>query len=245
MSGGEGGGVRYNDRVLVLGDTGAGKSELINFYWELFRCQRLLLDSKDEFSVPDLTADVERDGQHPNLKPTRNVDDVDWSAPVIHYIPSHDSGKAGLVEMDDLFRAAYDSPHPLIVASHEVSDVCQYNANRTPPGFDTYVSKGRVRGKGLLAGSQLPVHMPIRAKALNQHVFVVVPRFIRTDDMREVSKMCGAEEREFSGQLDQMHEALGDHSFVHFDRRSRETVANLPLDDAARARITITRRDDA
>lgn len=238
-------GVRYNDRVLILGDTGAGKSELINFYWELFNCQRLLLDSKDEFSVPDLQAEPERDGKYPNLKPARDVDSIDWDAPTIHYIPRHVAGKAGLQEMDDLFWAAYESPQPLLMAVHEVSDVCHYNAHKTPEGFDTYVSKGRVRGKGMLAGSQLPVHMPIRAKTLNQHVFVMVPRFIREDDMKAIAKMVGADDKVFADQLDQLHDQLGDHAFAHFDRRTRETVANLPLSEQARARITITRRDDA
>jgi hypothetical protein len=239
-----GGQIVYNDRVLVLGDTGAGKSEFINFGWSLFQCQRLLLDTKDEFSVPDLTAEPDRDGKHPNIKPVRNVEDIDWSAPVIHYIPS-EMGSAGVKEMDDLFRAAFHSPHALIVFVHEISDVCQYSTIKTPPHFDRYVAQGRVHAKGLWSGSQLPVDIPKRSKTLAQHIVVLVPAFDRPQDSKAIAEMIAMREQDADRLLREMHETLGDYSFVHYVKGPTPTTCNRPLSEDARRRITITRRADA
>jgi len=42
----EGGGVRYHERAFFAGPTESGKSELLNFVFSGFRCQRLLYDTK-------------------------------------------------------------------------------------------------------------------------------------------------------------------------------------------------------
>lgn len=227
-------GLRYNDRVVVYGDTGAGKSELINFLWEGFRCQRILADTKDEFSVPNPARPEEM------LQPVHDPGDVDWRAPVIHYVPSTDEPE----EMGELFELAYRMPGARVVAVHELSDVCGFNANKTPGSFNSYVSKGRAHGKGLLGGSQLPVNMPTRAATLAQHIMVAVPRFVREDDMRAIAKAVGQETDVLNRQLDELHATFGDHAYVWFNRRARTLSACRPLSEAHRSRITIRRRVD-
>jgi energy-coupling factor transporter ATP-binding protein EcfA2 len=236
--------IKYNDRVLVLGDTGAGKSELLNWLFAQLRNQRLLLDTKDEFSVPDITAEPE-DGKYPTLKPTRNVEDIDWSQPIIHYIPTAVDRKGGLAEMEALFTACFHSPHPLTVFTHEVSDVCQYQTNATPPSFDRYVAQGRVHGKGIVAGTQLPVDIPKRIKALSQHIIVLVPAFDRPEDRKAVANLIAMGEQDGHRVLETLHQEMGDFAFVHYRKGPHPTTANLPLSEAARATVTITRRADA
>ena len=63
-------GIRWHDRVFVVGGTGSGKSELLNYLFSGMSCQKMLLDTKPEFYIPDV-APVSRPG------------DIDWSAPVI------------------------------------------------------------------------------------------------------------------------------------------------------------------
>jgi hypothetical protein len=244
-------GIRYNDRVLFLGDTGAGKSELINFWWEQFRCQRLLFDSKDEFSIPDprherpIPSGASYDelvaAGVPFLDPVSELDGIDWSAPLIHYVPATEE----VPEVDALFRAAYARKGALVIAAHEASDLCEYQANKTPSGFNAYVSKGRVRGKGLLLGSQLPVNLPVRGKTLNQHVMVSVPRFTRSDDLKAVAQAVGQDWQQFAAACDELHGTAGDYAYWWFNRRTRELRPCVPLNDACRARIRIVRRDDA
>ena len=45
--------IRFNDRVLALGSTGSGKSELLNVLFSRMRggAQRLLVDTKREFAI--------------------------------------------------------------------------------------------------------------------------------------------------------------------------------------------------
>ncbi len=49
------GGIRFNDRTIILGRSGSGKSELANYIATKPRCQILLYDTKDEFTVPGIT----------------------------------------------------------------------------------------------------------------------------------------------------------------------------------------------
>jgi energy-coupling factor transporter ATP-binding protein EcfA2 len=98
------GGIVHHDRVFIAGRTGSGKSELINVLFSGFACQRLLVDTKDEFDIPG----VER---------VRDVAAIDWSEPIIHYVDS--SSQAG--EFDELFEACLRRRH-LVVAVHELAE---------------------------------------------------------------------------------------------------------------------------
>src|SRR4051812_32409210 len=132
--------VAYNDRVLVLGSTGSGKSEVLNYLSAMLRCQRLLLDTKDEFVVP-------------GVEPVSSVDAIDWSQRTVHVRPpatvhptctskTNPEPHCGRC-FDCYFKAAYYAPNALVVVVHELGDVCDYNAGRTPKWFNSYVSKGR------------------------------------------------------------------------------------------------------
>lgn len=232
-------GLRYNDRVLILGSTGSGKSELINLMAMDLRVQRILIDTKDEFSVPD--------GDGGFVEPARDVEDLDWQLPILHYVPATDD----VDEMQELFGALYRR-RQLVAIVHELSDVCGYQAARTPPAFNSYVSKGRVRGLGIVGGSQLPVHIPVRMRTESDHVFAFVPRFLRKSDHDAIAEAMGQDPRELETMFDEVQEQLGHetpdgklYSFLWFTRRSRKLVACPPLNEQTRSRITIVRRDDA
>jgi DNA helicase HerA-like ATPase len=217
--------IRFNDRVLVLGSTGSGKSELLNVIFSRMRggAQRLLVDTKREFAIE-------------GVEPASEVDAIDWSRPIIHY---QDRGE-GADEMQELFAACY-ARRRLMVAVHELSDVCAFRAARTPPAFDSYVSKGRALGLGLLAGSQRPFDIPMRAKTEADHVFAFVPRFQLEQDHRAAAITLGADPAMLARQLDEVQETLGEHAFVHFDRRDRVLEACQPLSEAERAGIIVSR----
>jgi len=219
----QGSGVSYNDRTLVLGFSGSGKSELTNHHFSAIRCQRLLVDTKDEWVVDG----VER---------VAEVASIDWSAPLIHFSPIDND----LDAFDELFRLAYRRRH-LVVCVHELGDLCDFRAHATPAGVRTYLSKGRAHGLGLLGASQRPVEMPKRALTEAQHVFVLVPRMSGAD-LDAIGQMVDRPGSEVGELVDQAHEQLGDHSFLWFNRWTRELVACKPLGEDARRKTIVRKR---
>jgi hypothetical protein len=211
--------VRFNDRALFVGSTGSGKSELINWLFAGMRCQRLLLDSKDEFAVP-------------GVDPVRDVDAIDWSQRTVHFATAP---TAGPDDYDAVFRACYHR-HNLVVAVHELADVCDFTPNRTPRWFNAYVSKGRARGLGLLAGTQRPVQIPVRARTENEHVFMVGEQLMG-DDHAAVASAMGQSPRELAQLVDNVQAQLGGepdeqgrrHAYLWFQRARRQIVACPPL----------------
>jgi hypothetical protein len=215
----------YNDRALLIGSTGSGKSELLNWLFAGVRCQRLLLDSKDEFRV--------RDEHGAEVEPVDEVDAIDWTERTVHF---KTSPIADVDEFDALFERCF-ARRNLVVVVHELADVCAFSPNRTPRWFNAYLSKGRSRGLGLFAGTQRPVQIPVRARTENQHVFMVGERLLDADDHRAVAQAMGQPPRELAELIDRVQDKLGGepdahgrtHAYLWFQRASRRIIACPPL----------------
>lgn len=215
--------VRYNQRVLALGMTRSGKSELLNVLFSRVRCQRLLVDTKDEFAIA-------------GVEPARAVAEIDWSQPVIHYIDS--TGQPA--EFGELFSACFTRRH-LVVAVHELADLCAHSPGRTPPEVLGYINKGAAHGLGLLGASQRPVNVPPHARTEAAHVFVFVPG-LSPADHRTVAETMGISPDELTREIAQLQEQHGEHAFLWWDRGTREISYWPPLPEQLRKGTTITRR---
>lgn len=217
--------IRFNDRVLVLGSSQSGKSELLNLLFSRASggAQRVLVDTKSEFAIAGVEA-------------AHEVDAIDWSAPIVHY---QDHG-GGAEEMQELFAAIF-ARRRIVAVVHEASDVCDFSAGRTPPAFNAICSKGAALGVGLWCGSQRPFEIPSRAKSEPLHVFVFAPRFLLEQDLKAAALTIGRDWRELGTMLDQVRAELGDHAFLHFDRRDGVLEACAPLSEAERSAIIISR----
>lgn len=217
-------GINYNDRVLIIGQTGAGKSELINHVFTVLRCQRLLFDTKDEWEVRGVT-------------PARSSAEIDWRAPVIHYQPAVDD----LADFDRVFKAAM-SRGKLSICVHELGDLCEFTSARTPRSVNAYLSKGRAHGRGLIGGSQRPVEMPKRAKTEVQHVFYCGPR-LDEEDMRTVAKVAGITSvADLERRVDEHLASHGKYAFWWINRITRELTPCEPLPESLRRRSIVARR---
>lgn len=222
--------VHHNDRALVLGSTGSGKSEVLNYLASLLRCQWVLVDTKHEFAIDGV--DVVSD-----------VGDIDWGRRVVHYRDL----TGDPAEFDELFEACYRR-HNMVVVVHELGDLCGYNANRTPRWVNTYLSKGRARGLGLYGGSQRPVSIPTRAKTESEHVFMVGERFLTEDDHAAVAQAMGQSRPELARLVDKTQDELGEpdergrrHAYLWFDRGRRRLIACPQLPNEHR-RVILVRR---
>lgn len=214
--------IAYNDRVFVAGPTGSGKSELLNAQFSQVRCQRLLYDTKDEFSIRDVDAVTDPAA-------------IDWNQPTIHV-----RGQGGPDEAEELF-AHCNRRRRIVVCVHELGDICDDTPSRIVGAFQQYVRKGRAHGRGLLGGSQRPVGMPRVARTEAQHIFYVLPR-LDPEDHKIVARMTEA-----GGRLEPAlahAEALspdGRHGFVWYDKQQRTARASGPLPEHVRKRSVVSR----
>jgi len=210
-------GIRFTDRVFVGGMNGAGKSGVINHLAGLYRCQVLLYDTKDEFTVPGVEA-VHRPEQ------------IDWDQRVIHLID--DNGD--LADTDRLFKTAWQRKvgrtghhYGLVVVVHELGDLCSDQPGRTPQWFSNYVRKGRAHGLGLLCGSQRPRNIPRVARSEARHVFSMA-RGYDPEDLPVMAALHQMNVRELERALDQAH-ANSEYAYVWTDRVNRATVIRPAL----------------
>lgn len=217
--------IRFNDRVFVLGYTGSGKSELISSLMMPFigGPQVVLIDTKPEFSIPDVT-------------PVSDPAEIDWKQPIVHV----QLEAPEVHEIDRLFKALRQRRRCLAVV-HELSDLCEYSANKTPPVVSAYASKGRVFGLGLIGGTQRPVGVPKRLFTDADHVFVFATGFPEPSDRKAAATAAGLPERELEAKLGELQDKCGPHAFLHIDRRDRTVTPHAPLTDAERRAILVQR----
>lgn len=223
-------GVRWHQRVFVAGYTGSGKSGLLNHLASHLHNQVLLLDTKPEFVVDDVEA-------------VHDVEAIDWSAPLIHYIPRTRTALAEeLDDYDRLFHAALRRRN-LTIVCHELADLCADQPNRTPAGVRAYLRKGNIYGNGLFGASQRPVGMPRQARTEAQHVFAMVPA-LDPEDHAIVAKLAQLSKDELYEHLQRAQRVspTGRHSFVWVDRDARTVRISEPLPDRLRAASPIRQR---
>lgn len=216
-------GIAWNDRTFCVGYTGSGKSELLNHLFSAQRCQRVLVDTKDEFSIE-------------GVEPVHDAGDIDWSAPLIHF-----SSEAGdLDDFDRLFRACY-ARRNLSMCVHELADLCEDQPGAAPRWVRAYLRKGRAHGLGLLGGTQRPVGMPRVSRTEAQHIFAFAPR-LDPDDLPVVARMMHLAPAELEGALRSAHAAHGDHAFLWYDVPAAQLTVCPPLPARARAQTIVSRR---
>ena len=220
-------GIAYNGRSLAVGQTGSGKSELLNVQFSAMRCQRVLYDSKHEFTIP-------------GVAPADSVTAIDWREPIVHFRPGEDTRG----DAQALFSAAFDRPGALVVCVHELGDLCDYNANGAPSAVRRYLVQGRARGKGLLGGTQRPVGLPKQGYTESGDFFIFVPRLSDVDHVT-IAREIGVPPDAFGQHIDEVHRVQGDHAFLRFSRRTRQLTICPPLPGHVRKRSIVNRTHDA
>ncbi len=220
-------GVRWHDRVFVVGSTGSGKSEVLNHMFSGLRNQRMLLDTKPEFYIP-------------GVEPVSRPGDIRWDEPIIHYRDLASS----LEDYDEIF---YEAHHrrDFTICCHEFADLCNDEPSKTPEWVRKSLRKGNVFGNGLLGGTQRPVGMPRQCRTEAQHVIHMVPA-LDPEDEEVVAKMMGCTVRELHALLEEATNASpsGQFSGVWYDRRARQMQIIPPLPDSVRAQIVVRRAVD-
>lgn len=216
-------GMLYNERAAVIGKTRSGKSELLNVQFSALACQRVLIDTKDEFAI---------DGVEPVSDPAA----IDWDERTIHYV---DSG-GGAEEFDELF-AALGRRRRIVVCVHELADLCEHRPGKTGRWVSGYFTKGGAHGRGALCGTQRPVNVPPVALTEADHMFYVVPRLAKRSDHQALADALDLNADELAGELTTLHREKGPHSYLWWNRREQQLTAWDPLPEQLRARNIVAR----
>jgi hypothetical protein len=202
--------------------TQSGKSELLNHLASAFRWQRVLVDTKDEWTVP-------------GVEPVHDVAAIDWREPIVHY-RNRGTGPQELGELFDVL----NQRRRVIAVVHELLDLCDGHPSKTPRSVLQYLTKGAAHGRGFLGGSQRPVMVPSHARTEAAHIFIFTPR-LTPDDLKPIARELGTSFEQLARDLDEVQRELGDHAFVWFNRRTRDLSACEPLDDATRSHTIVHR----
>jgi hypothetical protein len=215
-------GYNWHQRAFVVGETGSGKSEVLNLMFSQLRNQRLLLDTKPEFLIPDVPV-------------VHQVDDIDWDQPIIHYRPSTGT----LEEIDELFYDCYHRRN-LTICCHELGDLCEDQPGRATTYTRKYIRGGNIFGNGLLAGSQRLVCIPRQARTESQHVIHMVPG-LDPDDHKIAASMMRVNTLELDRLLAEAQQLAPKHSAIWFEKQTRELRLVPPLPEHLRRQIIVRR----
>lgn len=218
-------------RLIVVGSTTSGKSELVNTLWSQLRCQRLLIDIKDEFALPDPAGEAE-------LTPAYTVESIDWSAPLIHVVPRNWTP----ADFDALFEAANQRRH-ISIAVHEFGYVCDFKPGLVGRNVHTYISQGAAHGRGLMAATQRPVCFPVSGLTEAQHVVAIGPPPVKPDDTAALADGMRLGRHELAAELAELEASHGKYSFLWFDREHDGALTSWgPLPAEWRAQSIVRRR---
>lgn len=222
------GGIRFTDRCIVFGRSGSGKSTLTNHLSAVPRCQVLLYDTKDEFSIP-------------GVNPVYDPREIRWNERVIHVIDD----SCELADVGRLFQLCWDrkvgrtgQAYGLVVVVHELGDLCLDTPQKTPRPVINYIKKGRTHGLGLVGASQRPVNIPKSARTEVQHVFTFAGG-LDPDDLPVAAKMHRMSVPEFESALEQAR-GIGEHAYIWGDIRAGRNSIRPPLPEHLRKRTLAT-----
>jgi hypothetical protein len=223
----------YNDRMYALGYSTSGKSELLNVIFSGLRCQRLLIDNKPEFTIPE-------------LEPVHTPEAIDWTQPLIHYQPAPGSDHT---QYEEIFAAAF-TRRGLCACVHEFGALVAYNANRAGPYLISYLSQGARLGLGGLFGAQRLAYVPVPGKTEANHVTMFVPQLALKDDNDAAAELFSPVDgaplsrQELLAELAELQRESGPYSFLWKDR-SAQTLTSFPaLPHNLRSQSIVNRLDE-
>lgn len=201
-----------NDRLLYVGSTRSGKSTVAMYHFAQFKVQRVLIDPKGEWelegavtvrSPAELAAALER-------------------APLIRYVPSHDTPEEWEAVYGLLFEHGRRSRRGLFVLTDETDSVG--TANKYPRGLRLIEKQGAALGIGHAKLAQRPVEIPRPTVTEATHIFVFAPPLL-TDDLDTIARQLRISAPELADEL----AGYPPHGFLWFDRRGDALTPCPPL----------------
>lgn len=201
--------IRLGQRVLAVGNTGEGKSEVLGHLFSIYGGQRLLVDVNDHYRLgPAAIAE--------GALEVEDVRAIDWRYRTIRYVPR----RLDRHEFDDLYAAIFARGR-LFVWLDEAEDAAPVHA--PPAWLRKTVKQGR---KFLIthgAATQRPAG--VERSIINQSEHAFVFRMVDPDDLATLGVRLGMRVRELADAL----AALPQHGYLRHTIGQRQIVAMPPL----------------
>lgn len=203
--------VRLRDRVLIVGQTGMGKSTLAMF---LARCLQ---------PVRTVVIDPKWDYDFPGIEPVRSADALDMRPGWIHYVPEDADDRD---ELERFYARVWRTPGSLLLLDDEFAETS--DSNWAAKSFTSQVRLGRKKDKGVIACTQrlAECHPIMRSQA--DHIFIVVPA-PPDIDLRMLAGSMGKEWAIVKSELEAIEAEKGLYSHLWFTREGLELRRCEPL----------------
>lgn len=203
--------IRHNDRVLIVGTNGSGKTVLArHLFAQMTRTRRTLVDPKEEHTIN-------------GVAPARLPAALDLAAPVSHYIPA----RLDEAEYEELFDLLWRAGGPRWIWLDEAYGPTR--AGKAPQGLRLILQQGRAKDIGLAACSQRPVNIEATLRTEAQHIIVfTVPR-PATIDLKTLAPDLSMDPDQLARELDDLAAAEGPYSHVWYCRRTGQLHRCAPL----------------
>jgi hypothetical protein len=218
-----------NQRVVAVGMTRSGKSELLRYLFSVMRTRRVLVDPKGEWRVPGVTCHAltaeTKEGAVEQVKA------IDWSQPIVHVHPTWQ----GWEQLAALYGAIGRLPWPVVVWTDEAYGVS--SAQRRPPGLIQLQVAGGGRGHGQLIATQRPRNIARELLTESEHIFIF-------RGLSEPDVLAALEGAPFlpPDQAIELHRALPQYGYLWVDRIRGQVDIGDPLPERLRTLGTIRKR---
>jgi energy-coupling factor transporter ATP-binding protein EcfA2 len=201
--------IRFNDRVLIVGKTGSGKTVLARHLFDSMRgARRTAVDPKGRLQL--------------GITPARSTAAIDLAAPVSHFIP----GTLEDAEYEEAFSKLWHAGGPRVVWLDESFGPTR--AGYAPQALRFIVQQGREVGVGLIACSQRPVNIEATLRTEAEHLFIFVPAPHRID-LDSLALEIGCSSEVLAKTMRDLQAQEGDHSHLWYRRNTDELVPCAPL----------------
>jgi hypothetical protein len=212
MSATAGRGIRLEDRILIAGQTGKGKTTLARYLVERLQPIRtIVFDPKDELSFP---------GVEPCRTPeqlTRRLRD-----PLIHYVPSGFEREP----LEEACQIVWETPGPYVWWVDETAELT--NPGYCPAGLKLCVTQGRSKRKMVIAITQRLAESHPVFRSQSEHLFIFTPAPVILD-LRTIAGNVRREAFDLDRQLGELHAEEGDYSHLWYVRATDELRRCAPL----------------
>jgi hypothetical protein len=222
-------GIRLEDRILIAGQTGKGKTTLAEYIVQRLQPIRtIVFDPKAELSFPGVQP------CHTPLELAQRMRD-----PLIHFIPSGFDREM----LEEACQIVWETPGPYVWWIDEGSEIS--SPGYVPMGLRNAETQGRAQKKIVILITQRLAEIHPVFRSQSEHVFIFTPAPVLLD-LKAIAGNVRREALDLDRQLGELHAQHGDYSHLWYVRATDELrrCAPLPVSGQQVAPATAVEEED-